>query len=239
MVPTLQSDVSLDEEEVREAAKIYRKEKSRPLTEYQRLINEAAQEICIQNPTMLRSRARLLEAAREKVDSTYSFKKGKSRSKKYMTSVPSPKRSKISKEFREQRMKEVEDELQNLCERIEYKEKRRRIAEDARNYKLCEEITEEIGESKKRKQELQAELSQLLKRDKKSRWYRQRKLSKSPSVSSEGESASRSDSLTISPSPVPCSDPSVAPDVDQSDQQCSRSRSRSLSILSDDPDQNF
>jgi len=125
----------------------------------------------------------------------------------------------------------VEEELQNLCERIEYKEKRRRISEDAQNYKVCEEITEEIGELKKRRHELQAELAQLLKRDKKSKWYKQRKLSKSPSFS-EGESASRSDSLTISPSPVPCSDTSVASDIDQSDRQ----RSRSVSVPSDDPD---
>ena len=135
MLPNLQSDTSLDEEEVREAAKIYRKEKRRPLTDYQKQVNDAAQNICMKNPTMLRSRARLLEAAREIVDSTYSFKKGQSRSKKYVSSAPVPKRPKISKDFREHRMKELEDELQNLSERIDYKHKRRMTCEGVRNYK--------------------------------------------------------------------------------------------------------
>ncbi len=74
MVPTLDGDKGL-EEYIREAAKIYRKQTSRPLTPYQKQINECAQDICIKNPTMLRSRARLLEAAREVVDSTYAFKR--------------------------------------------------------------------------------------------------------------------------------------------------------------------
>lgn len=105
----------MDEDEVREAAKIYRKESSRPLNEYQKQINEAARDICLKNPTMLRNRARLLEAAREVVDSTYTFKKGKSRSKKFMTSGPAPaKHRKLNKEYREHRMKELEDKLKNV-----------------------------------------------------------------------------------------------------------------------------
>ena len=50
-----------------------------------KLINKAAQEMCLQNPMYLRSRQKLLDAARTKVDQTYAFKKGKSRSKKYST----------------------------------------------------------------------------------------------------------------------------------------------------------
>ena len=112
----------MDEDEVREAAKIYRKESSRPLNEYQKQINEAAQDICLKNPTMLRNRAHL-EAAREVVDSTYTVKKGKSRSKKFMTSGPAPaKRHKLNKEYREHRMKELEDELKNVSERIAYRD---------------------------------------------------------------------------------------------------------------------
>ena len=207
---------------MKEAAIIYRKEKSRPLTEYQKRINEVAQEICLQNPTMLRKRGCLLEKAREKVDSTYSFKKGKSRAKKYLTLSSAPKRRKLNKEYREQRMKELQEELQNVRERVEYKEKRRRTSEDMRNYKACEEITEEIGELKKKRQGLQAELTALEKRDKKSKWYQKRKIANSSSISSEDEpTRSEPTSITFSegerrqeesPTPIPPSDTS---DVEQ------------------------
>lgn len=42
---------------------IYKKQDARPLTDYQKQINEGGQNICEQNPTMLRSREELLDAA--------------------------------------------------------------------------------------------------------------------------------------------------------------------------------
>lgn len=80
---------------------------------------------------MLRSRARLLDSARDVVDN---FKKGKSRSKRHLTESSSmPKRRKLSLEFRDNRMKEVEDEIKLISERNDYKEKRRSVAETVRN----------------------------------------------------------------------------------------------------------
>lgn len=40
-------------DEIKEMAKIYQKETSRPLTPYQKRMNEAAQELCLQNPALL------------------------------------------------------------------------------------------------------------------------------------------------------------------------------------------
>ena len=94
-----------------------------------------------------------------------------------MTSGPAPaKRRKLNKEYREHRMKELEDELKNVSERIAYKEKRREACEGVRNYKTCDEITEEIGEQKKQQQVLQAEFREFSKRDKKSKWYTQKSV---------------------------------------------------------------
>ena len=82
---------------------------------------------------MLWNRARLLEAAREVVDSTYTFKKGKSRSKKFMTSGPAPaKWHKLNKEFREHRMKELEDELKHVVNVLRTKRR------DGKHVKECE-----------------------------------------------------------------------------------------------------
>ena len=182
---------------------------------------------------MLRNCARLLEAAREVVDSTYTFKKGKSRSMEFMTSGPAPvKRRKLNKEYREHRMKELEDELKNVSERIAYKEKRREACEGMRNYKTCDEITEEIGELKKQQQVLQAELGSF-RREIRSQSGTLRKVSKMSSISSGGESASDT-FRKISPSPIPISDSSLVSNNDHiSDDQ----RRRSVSILSDESDQ--
>ncbi len=69
-MPTLDADRVLDEAEVRELAIIYKKESLRKLTDYQKRVNKVLQDICIKNPTMLRSRKKLLLEAQE-VNKTY------------------------------------------------------------------------------------------------------------------------------------------------------------------------
>lgn len=75
-------DQNLEEDALREQATVYKKETVRPLSRYQHKINEAAQEICIKSPSMLRNCSALLDAARVRVNESYNFKKGKSRSKR-------------------------------------------------------------------------------------------------------------------------------------------------------------
>jgi hypothetical protein len=163
---------------IKEAAKIYKKEDRRPLSDYQIKINEAAANICIENPSMLHSRARLLHSARDIVDSNYAFKKGKSRSKRYLDSDDSlqPKRKKLSQEFRDRRIKELEIQKKSLNEKLDYKEKRRQVSENEKKYRICEEITEEIETLQNKLFSLDSELSDLQKKEKKAKWYKTRRL---------------------------------------------------------------
>ena len=145
---------------------------------------------------MLRSRHKLLLAAQEEVNKTYQFKKGKSRSKRHSEqSDPGgskPKRKKLNKEFRIERMKTVEDEIKHLKDRMSYKEKRRQMAEDQRNYKFCDDITEEISALSKECRTLELELKELTKKDTRSKGY----YSKKKSLSSTS-----SDNSAFSPQP--------------------------------------
>ena len=185
---------------IKEAARIYKNAKLRPLTSYQLKINEAAQEICLSNPSMLRNRQSLLEEARTRVNETYDFKKGKSRSKRYAPAVQSTsKRPKLDQTARLARMSVLEQDIKNIEDRISYKQKRRQVAEDTRNYRACDELTEEIGELMKNKRELTQELSILSKKDKQSQRYFKRKSS---------SSASPQSSRTTSPVPASDSDAS-------------------------------
>ena len=121
-MPTLDADRVLDEAEIRTLTTIYKKESLRKLTDYQKRINEVSQNICIKNPTMLRSRKKLLLAAQEEVNKTYQFKKGRSCSKhQSVQSDPGgskPKWKKLNKDFRVERMKTIEEEIKHLKERM-------------------------------------------------------------------------------------------------------------------------
>ena len=165
------------------------------MTDYQNRINDVSQEICVKNPTMLRSRQKLLVACQEEVNKTYQFKKGKSRSKRHIAqSDPGsskPKRKKLTKDFRLERMKAVEEEVKHLKERMSYKEKRRQMAEDQKNYKLCDEITEEISALSKECHVLELEMMELAKKDNRSKMYHAKK---------KPMSSTSSDNSTLPPS---------------------------------------
>ena len=179
---TLEIDEGVDEEAIRKEATIYKKQSVRPLSNYQKMINSEAQNICVKNPSMLRSRSALLEAAKIIVNESYQFKKGKSQSKGY--GEPSvPKRQKINRSSRLDRMKTLEDDIKNINERISFKQERRQAAANSKNYLICDEITEEIGSLTKDRRLLEAELALLAKKDKHSKLYYNRK-SKSPMSSS-------------------------------------------------------
>lgn len=70
-------------------------------------------------------------------------------------------------------MKSLEDDIKNMKERTSYKEKRRQLAEESKNYRLCDEITEEIGSLSKESRQLSLELKMLTK-EKQSKSYYQR-----------------------------------------------------------------
>ena len=60
-------------------------------------------------------------------------------------------------------MKIIEKEVKHLKERMSYKEKRRQMSGDHRNYKLCDEITEEILALSKECHVLEIEMKELAK----------------------------------------------------------------------------
>lgn len=55
-----------------------------------------------------------------------------------------PTRSKVSAEVRQKRISAIEEDIANLDKQLHFKNKRLQQAENIKNYKLCEEITEEV-----------------------------------------------------------------------------------------------
>ena len=151
-------------------------------------MNAASVELCLSDSSLLSKRGELLALARKKVnDQGYRFKKGTSRSKIYgsQTETPvAPKRPKYDKDMREERMKVSNDELGDIARMLTFKEKRLSQAEAAKNYKLCEQVTEELMALKSKKREIDAEKSPFEKKSKCA--YRRERRSKSRSSETDG-----------------------------------------------------
>ena len=204
---------------MRKQALIYGREPQKKVTKYQQLINDAAAAIVIENPALLSSRSKLLELARGKVDNDgYVYKKGKSRSKKLSTTTEAPpkKRPKTVESFRLQRISQLQEDVKDINDRLQMKEKRRDQASNSRNYKLCDEIMEEMSTIKQKKREYETELQKLQRKQDQSSWYKNQKNTDTSSLVSNS-----SESLTEpsgSPSPkrkrksTSCASTSGSPD---------------------------
>ena len=158
-------------------AKIYKKVTTRPLSKYQLAINDAAQELCLKNPSLLSSRKNLLAKAREYIIANgFQFAKGKSRSKDFSTDEePVSKRKKLSKTFREQRLKDVEEDLKDYNEQIEFKEKRITAAVNVEDYAKCDQLKNDIIQLKQSCRQLETEKKRLRTAVAQSDWYQKNK----------------------------------------------------------------
>ena len=141
-------------------------------------MNEASVTLALETPSLLNSRQKLLELARKKVTSDgYIYKKGKSRSKQVCDASEdsSPKRAKTSANVRMNRISALEEDIKDFNDRLKFKEKRREQASNSRNYKVCDQLTEEMSAIKQLKREREAELHQLQRKQQQAMWYRRKK----------------------------------------------------------------
>ena len=116
-------------------------------------------DLALKDPNLLLSKQKLLELARAEVNQVYQFKKGKSRSKKQCDQAPTPKRPKTSENLRAKHIADKQEDIKDLSDQLQFKQKRRQQAELNRNYKLCDHLTEEMSGLKKQKRERERELS--------------------------------------------------------------------------------
>lgn len=164
-------------------------------------MNEASATICSEKPSLLSSRKDLLEKAREKVHSDgYNFVKGKSRSKRLNTCATTTLKKNIRStgEVRAKRMKELEEDHKDTISLISFKENRRDQAEAARNYKTCEDLTQEISHLKEKNRLIDAEIGVFSKKSKRATSYRKKKHDSVPFSDPESEPLSN---LCLQPLP--------------------------------------
>ena len=92
------------------------------MSDFQLRVNEAAIELALVQPSLIRKRGELLENARKKAaDDGYCFKKGKSRSKIIGNSDDAPttsKRPKLDQTMRQDRIKDLEENIADISSHI-------------------------------------------------------------------------------------------------------------------------
>ena len=149
---------------------IYGRNNDKKITKYQENINSAAVELALQDPNLLLSRQKLLNLARAKLNEEYAFKKGKSRSKQLKDSPPAPKRPKTSQSIRSKHISELEEDIKDK-EKMRPIKVQRKNANLSRNYKLCDQLTEEMSELKGKKRECEKQLNTLKRKQQQAAWY--------------------------------------------------------------------
>ena len=161
---------------------------------------------------MLSQRGDLLVESRQRLNEIgFEYKKGKSRSKRFGSDRTSeeestPKRTKTDRMFRVQRIAQIKEEVKTLNSQIEFKQRRVEMGVQAKNFKLCDQVTDEVSELQKARRVLEIELQCLEKKDRKSQKYYRRKSSAPKALlspSTGGESTDREESYVLSTSPSP------------------------------------
>lgn len=150
-----------------ENAKIYGQNSQRTLTEYEQRINQASIELCLHNPNLMSDRNTLLVSASKQVDeSGYSYKKGKSHSRRLNPddTCQTPKRNKVSKDYRLARITELNEQINDMTDQLGYKEKCRESANNICNYKECDKLTEEMSQLKADRRQLEVALTKKQKK---------------------------------------------------------------------------
>lgn len=146
-----------------------------------------------------------MKMAQDKVHSDgYNYKKGKSRSKRTLSSSSNPdtcstKRTKIDTQEREARIGDILEQISDIDKRIAFKQRRIETATATRNFKTCDELSEEISEIKSQCREFNCELVPLQKKAKKSSWYFQQKAAKHKDSHTTSDSQSDKDTSVSDP----------------------------------------
>lgn len=210
-------------------------------SDYQQQVNAAAEKICLRTPRVICKCGTLLDLARkEEHDSGYVCKKGKSRSKTFGTCEDTPKRQKFDCDYPQRRMKELEEDLVGINKRISIKESRCEAEAAVKNFKLCDQLSDEVAELKKQRREKEAEVRELQKKEGKSKWYMKKKrllaTDEGDSLESSDDTESSSTASILSRNTTPQSPPFHVPQQLSPSQsiETGRSRGTSIEVLSDD-----
>ena len=190
---TTSSKISIDKtsEEIEKKCVIFKCEN---LSNYQKAVNDAAIELVKNDGSLLLNKGKLFEMAREKVfASGYHYAKKESRSKYFGTASKGPKakRRYTSKSIRNSRIQDIQESITSITDTINLLTQQKQQYVNTEKFLQAAEINTTILEKGKAKRDLERELANLLKADRRSKDYHVAKKKRRNSVRSSSQSSSK------------------------------------------------
>ena len=164
--------MQLARDELLEKSRIYQKGNAGTLTNYQQHMNNAAYELCLENPSLVNNKGRLMDLARAKVDEEgYPYKKKRSRSKAFGAVKDQGKRKhiKLSAEFRKKRIEDLSEDINSINSTMALLEKERYKQHNMNKYAQAANVEEQIASKRKEKRALEEELTKLQEKETRSK----------------------------------------------------------------------
>ena len=157
------------------------------MTPYEAAVNEASAKLDLEDPSLLIKRDVLYEQAKETVrnDTTFTFKKGKSRStlsSKRDEEKPTKRKIHLGKEHISNLMEDIDGEQTEIRFKMFHQSK----AQNSKDWETCEKLQKEMKTLRRELHKLQQEL-QLLQRKEKAKWYKKNKKFDDGEESTNGE----------------------------------------------------
>ena len=111
-------------------------------------MNSVARELCLKNPNLISDRQLLIEQARKRgMMMVISTKRGNHVPKCWsLVMRVHLSEKKISQDYRVKRIAELQERMKDIGDQIGFKEKHWEAASNIRNYKECDNLTEQIPE---------------------------------------------------------------------------------------------
>lgn len=80
-------------------------------------------------------------------------------------------------------MQQIKEEVKIIKTQLSFKERRVEAGAQLKNFKLCDQLTDEISELQRQRRALEMELQCLEKKEKKSNWYQKQKATRKRALS--------------------------------------------------------
>ena len=164
-------------------SQIYGKTGTLNLTKYQQSVNDAAFQLCLINGNLLKNKGKLLELAREKVNSEgYNYaKKKRSRSKQFGTGKDleaedgPAKRQKMTDEIRQKKVSELCEDIETVTKIVTCLENERVKLANMQKYSQAASVLQQISEKRKEKRKLSDQLASIQAKEVRSKAYHKSK----------------------------------------------------------------
>lgn len=162
-----------------ESSKIYGKGSTRVLTPYETAVNESSAKLALEDPSLLIKRDVLYEKAKEVVrsDTSFSFKKGKSRStlSGLIDEEKPAKRKYTTDSYRKEHITKLTEDIDGKQKQMKFKMLHQSKAQSSKDWETCDKIQKEMNTIRQEIHKCQQELQLLQRKESKSKWYKKSK----------------------------------------------------------------